>query len=469
MCVLSDVHEGSQDCRNIVNNICATKSLYDMNRSSLETNFTNLSVALEKSLGQSRPSRPHVQLGGDIRHLRSNGQYLLPSMMTQTDWVCPHMWSRQALPLSHSTKDDRVIHYTSTMLIDIWTSLLFYASLLVTTLAKICMHLWYKKTFLYAEEMVFLAHSIQHCIDSLLLSLFSLWTVLSLTLLRYGLLYVAFQYTSRQIHMLGTRSRPRTGRRYCGTRQMPTLPYQYARHTDISPRMRIKYRTRKHPHKISKPCFIDTAFLQSVPTSIWQPLVWLLTQRDALDVAFALIIFGIRRLRWEYVQMPTVLVFNILQFTIGGSIHLMFVHLPYKRQQQLIIFTAITLWGRPLVTLYVLPRVRTFMALFNRTIPDGHNSTLPTEREHVQGGGPIHLPRCDPEENLWPYYVMHVQKWQDIHPTTTATHNVLNRLEFDRLTDDELLRLFQTVGLDFDNRHDLIINVLPDGQDIQNM
>jgi hypothetical protein len=147
----------------------------------------------------------------------------------------------------------------------------------------------------------------------------------------------------------------------------------------------------------------------------------------------------------------------------------MFVHLPSKEQHQLIIFTAITLWSRTLVTLYVIPRVRDFIALFNRNSPEGHNSALSTEREHVQGGGPIHLPRCDPEENLWPYYVMHVQKWQINQPTTTATHNVLNKLEFDQLTEEGLLRLFQTVGLNYNNSHDLRLNLLPAGPAIRDM
>ena len=131
---------------------------------------------------------------GVIYAIEDYGQYLLSSMMAQTDWTSLHMWPRQTLLLSHSTKDDIVLNYTSTLLTGIWTSLLCYASLLVTTLAKIFMHLWYKRTFLYAVELVVLAHRIQHCINSLLLSLFSMWMVLSPTFVRYGPLYIMLQY-----------------------------------------------------------------------------------------------------------------------------------------------------------------------------------------------------------------------------------------------------------------------------------
>ena len=102
------------------------------------------------------------------------------------------------------------------------------------------------------------------------------------------------------------RHRSRSGRRFCGTRQTPTLPVKRYRSQvrykdDRNTRPRLRY--RKHPQRVGKPVLSSIPWLMYIPIWLWLPIV-------SLSEGFS----------WMYNNITTIIRHRLYQRIVSMSV-----------------------------------------------------------------------------------------------------------------------------------------------------
>ena len=98
-----------------------------------------------------------------------------------------------------------------------------------------------------------------------------------------------------------------------------------------------------------------------------------------------------------------------------------------------------------------------------------HDETNLRQTNNSTGGGPplatnrrkAAIPQCHPEETLWPYYVIHVNKWNEQHKVGENTRKVLTQSEFEAKPKAWQHREFARLGLQFDCPEQLLLQLPP--------
>ena len=234
------MHQCSQDWRITVNNICTTKSLYDINCSSSGTEPTNLSVARNQILGQSHRSRSHIQLGRGTNPQISDCYTNYPLERIRNLVHNGHQWLQNKIAST------------------------------VNSIGSTVLHLWYR-------------HRLPKNVADDLYSICATATTGTLTVVAFIIcLIVLLELYDR--YMPGPR-RTRTGKRKGFTRGMPVLTHKYIRfragHAVTILPTRRRQRNRRHPQRISKACKPNYPWLLYLPDWLRLTVIWYMTQVDA--------------------------------------------------------------------------------------------------------------------------------------------------------------------------------------------